>query len=106
MSWEIAVLLALGALAWYWLGGMSAREKAVAAGRQACSAAGVQFLDDTVALVKTRPVRDSEGRIRLARLYRFEFSDTGDDRRPGLIRVEGDHAAWVDMSGHRVLHGL
>lgn len=106
MTWETAALLALGALAWYWFSGMSAREKAIAAGRRACTDAGVQFLDDTVALAKTRLVRDSHGQVRFSRLYRFEFSDTGDNRRTGHIHVQGDHAAWVDISGHRVLHGL
>jgi hypothetical protein len=99
MSWELAALLALGALAWYWASGMKAREHAVAAGRRACQDVGVQFLDDTVALAKTRLVRNEQGQVQIVRLYRFEFSDTGDNRRPGNVSVQGGLVEWVDLDG-------
>ena len=31
--------------------------------------------------------------------YRFEFSDTGDNRRPGVIRMLGERVEWVSLDG-------
>ena len=99
MSWEIFALAGLAALGWFWLSSMRVREHAVAAGRHACAQAGVQFLDDTVALAKTRLARNDRGQLQFARLYRFEFSDTGDNRRLGNIHVQGERVESVDMDG-------
>ena len=99
MSWEIFALAGLAGLGWFWLSSMRVREHAVAAGRHACAEAGVQFLDDTVALTKTRLARNDLGQLQFVRLYRFEFSDTGDNRRPGNIRVMGKRIEFVDMDG-------
>lgn len=92
----LAILAALG---WYWLSSMRVREHAVAAGRHACAEAGVQFLDDTVALTQVRFARNGDGQLQFARLYRFEFSNTGDNRRYGYIRAVGAHVASVEMDG-------
>lgn len=99
MNWEIFTLAVLAALGWFWLNSMRVREHAIAAGRRACTEAGVQFLDDTVALTKTRLARNDNGQIQFVRLYRFEFSDTGDNRRPGHISVMGEHIESVEMDG-------
>ena len=96
---EILVLLVLGAGVWYWFDGMRTREIAVAAGRHACNAAHVQFLDDSVSLVKIRLGRDEQQQLHLTRLYRFEFSNTGDNRRPGQVHMMGQHTKWVNLDG-------
>ena len=49
----------------------------------------LQFLDETVECVKTRPARDDEGRLVLRRTYRFEFSDDGNNRRAGMVVILG-----------------
>ena len=66
---------------------MRAREKANDAMRAACARNGYFFLDDTVSLVSVRPQRDREGRLRLARRYAFQYSDTGHNRRNGSITL-------------------
>ena len=99
MSWEVFSLAVLGAVGWFWLSSLRVREHAVAAGRHACAEAGVQFLDDTVALTKTRFARNNNGQLQFARLYRFEFSTTGDNRRPGNIRAMGERVESVEMDG-------
>ncbi|MGA9165615.1 MAG: DUF3301 domain-containing protein [Thiobacillus sp.] len=99
MSWEIILLGALGALAWYWYAGMHTREQAIAVGRRACVNARLQFLDDSVALSKTRFARSSIGQLQFQRDYRFEFSDTGNNRRPGVVRMLGDRVEWVSLDG-------
>ena len=99
MSWEIILLAVLGALAWYWYAGMQVREQAIAVGRRTCREAGLQFLDDSVALGRIRFARNSSGQLALQRDYRFEFSDTGDNRLPGVIRMLGERVEWVSLDG-------
>jgi len=87
--WEAWALAALAVLAWLWFDSMRAREHAVAAGARACEREGLQFLDETVECVSLRPVRAANGQLTLERVYRFEFSDNGDNRRAGSISMLG-----------------
>jgi hypothetical protein len=96
----VALALVAGAT-WFWIDSLRARERAVAAGRAACARYDLQFLDETVAFVKLRLVRDGDGRIRLQRTYAFEFSDTGDNRRQGVIVTLGGDLADVQMEPFR-----
>lgn len=99
MSWEIILLVGFGALAWYWYAGLNTREQAIAVGRRACVEGKLQFLDDSVALSRTRLARNSNGQLQFLRDYRFEFSDTGNNRRPGVVRMLGDRVEWVSLDG-------
>lgn len=99
MSWEILLLVFFAAAGWYWYAGMHAREQAVAVGRRACSDAGLQFLDDSVALRRLRLARNGDGQLQFQRDFFFEFSDTGDNRRPGVIRMLGERVEWVSLDG-------
>jgi hypothetical protein len=94
---EAAFALALALLAWLWYDSMRAREHAVAAGRGACEREHLQLLDDTVECTSVRPGRDEGGRMRLRRVYRFEFSDTGDNRRAGRIVMLGGEVESLSM---------
>ena len=85
MEWSAVSLLVLAALAWLWFDSMRARERAVAAGQDACERERLQFLDETVECTSVRPARSGAGRLVLRRVYRFEFSDDGSRRRAGSI---------------------
>jgi hypothetical protein len=85
VDWNIVALLALAVLAWLWYDSMRARERAVVAGQAACARERLQFLDETVECTSVRPARDAAGRLQLRRVYRFEFSDDGSNRRAGSI---------------------
>jgi hypothetical protein len=99
VSWETLLLGMFGAVGWYWYTGMQVREQAVAVGRRTCADAGLQFLDESVALSRTRFARNGSGQLQFLRDYRFEFSDTGDNRRPGVIRMLGNRVEWVSLDG-------
>jgi hypothetical protein len=90
----VLLLATLGAFAWF---GLKAREAANAAMRATCRARGLLFLDDTVALAAIRPVRDEDGRVTLRRVYGFEFSDTGDNRRRGAVTLLGTRIVALDL---------
>lgn len=93
-----ALFAAVAAAAvWFLWDSLKAREAANAAIRPACRAEGLLFLDDTVALQAVRPARGEDGRVRLARVYRFEYSDTGDNRRRGTVALLGSRIQYVDL---------
>lgn len=98
---EIAALLALGGVAWFWLDSLKAREAGVLAARRACAREGVQFLDETVVGRGLRPARDERGHMVLRRAYEFEYSLTGNDRYHGSVVLEGREVTLVDVSEHR-----
>lgn len=99
---EIIGLLALIASVWLWRDSLRAREAAIRACRAACDADGVQFLDDTVAVSSLWPARDDDGRLRLRRVYTFEYSDTGDNRRRGWVTLLGERVVVLNL-GLRVV---
>ena len=85
------------AAGWFWFDSMRARERAVALGRQACEREGLQILDETVLCTRTRPARDADGRVRLRRVYRFEFSDNGMNRRAWSLVLLGERLEWLEL---------
>jgi hypothetical protein len=89
---SIAVLLAGG---WFWLDSFKAREAGMRAARAACAADQLLLLDDTVALGSLRPERDEAGRLRLRRVYDFEYSDTGNNRRRGSVTLLADQLVML-----------
>lgn len=104
MSWELLLLLSLGGFLFWWMDSLKAREIAVQVGKQACRELGVQFLDDTVALAKTSLKRNGEGTLTFQRIYRFEFSDTGDNRRDGDVTLLGKKVEWLRV-GDEMMEG-
>jgi hypothetical protein len=94
---EALVLGGAAAAGWFWFDSMRARERAVVLGRQACEREGLQFLDETVLCTRTRPARDADGRVRLRRVYRFEFSDNGMNRRAGSLVLLGERLEGLEL---------
>jgi len=101
MGEAIAILLIAGA-ALLWADSLRARERAVRAGRDACARYGLQFLDDTVSFARLRLGRDSDGRVKIARTYTFEFSDTGNNRRDGAIVMLGGELQDLHLEPYRL----
>src|SRR5690242_9469024 len=94
---ELFVIVAAAAGAWFLWDSLKAREAANIAMRGACEAEGLFFLDDTVALASVRPARNADGRLAFRRIYEFEFSDTGHNRRDGTIAMLGSAVDVVDL---------
>ena len=88
-------LLALGI--WFWVDSMNAKERAVAVAMRACREIAVQFLDQTAALESLKPTRNAEGRVVLRRIYGFEFSVAGVERRHGRAIMRGQGLEQVQL---------
>lgn len=80
-------MIALGAIALVWQNALAAREIARHASQRLCAEAGVQLLDQTVALRRFALARAGDGRIALRRWYSFDVSTDGSDRHRGTLRL-------------------
>lgn len=85
---SLGALLVVLLAGWLWLNTLRARELALAQARRACERAGVQLLDQAVALRGMALVWTPQG-VRLRRRYRFEFSSDGVERRTGQLALLG-----------------
>lgn len=94
---EIISLIVLAALAWLWFDSFKAREAGMRAARTTCDAENLQLLDDTVSIASLWPGRTEDGRFALRRVYAFEFSDTGDNRRRGSVLLLGHRVLTVNI---------
>lgn len=91
----LMVLACLGV--WWWNAARAAAERARQLGRDACQAAGVQWLDESVHAVGWRVRRRPDGWLGLERRFVFEYSEQGEDRHRGHLLLLGDRL--VSFSG-------
>jgi hypothetical protein len=96
VSGGIWLLLGSGAAIAAWIWTTRARERVDLISREVCADLRLQRLDDSVALCRISLNRD-EHQIQLRRVFRFEFSSDGADRRRGEVCMSGSKAvpAWV-----------
>jgi hypothetical protein len=95
------LLLFVAAGAWLWRG-HGIRERALALVRRHCEKAEIILLDDNVALQRLRWLPDARGQRRLARVYGFEFTVTGEQRHTGSISMFGQHLGKIELAAHPV----
>ena len=94
MNSVFIVLLILAGLVFFWLDSMKCRENAIIAARRACQDIDVQLLDQTVSLQSIKLARNSRGRLCFKRIYAFEYSIQGTERRNGRAIMQGK---WVQQ---------
>ncbi|MDD2701451.1 MAG: DUF3301 domain-containing protein [Sideroxydans sp.] len=100
---SLLLLLLFGGAFWFWLHSIRILEIAREAGRLICKQTGVQFLDDTVASTRMQLARDDNGRRTLRRTYRFEFTETGNNRREGEVVMLGTRVESVTMEPYQIM---
>ena len=102
MHEALIAVAVLAAVVWLWRESLRSREAATRAGRRICAASDVQFLDETVALVRMSVAW--HGRVALVRIYRFDYSTDGADRAVGLVIVQRGAVVHVQLAGPGTLH--
>ena len=95
---DLLGLLLLAATAWLWLDSLNAREMAVSAAKAACNSERLLLLDDTVSITRISLARNSDGVLRIRRIYGFEYSDTGNDRTAGSIAMLGSRVLVINLN--------
>ncbi|MFD0739448.1 DUF3301 domain-containing protein [Lysobacter koreensis] len=94
----LVVLMIVAATAFaFWSASRAAAERAEVLGRDACRAAGVQWLDQAVHETGFRLCRHDNGWLGLERTFRFDYSLDGQDRHVGRLVLRGDRL--VSFSG-------
>ncbi|ALI01402.1 DUF3301 domain-containing protein [Pseudomonas sp. FW306-02-F02-AA] len=96
----VLMLLATGA-AWLWHN-HGLRERALERVKRHCAKLDIELLDGNVALKKIGFVKDANGRRRLARVYNFEFTVTGETRHVGTITQFGAHSAQIELAPYPI----
>ena len=66
--------------------------------RRACASEDIQLLDQTVSLKRVSLSRDPEGKWRVWRQYRFDYSYDGVERRQGFVIMLGKKLQAVVVS--------
>lgn len=90
----LPMVLVLAAF-WLWQNALRARERARELAHGLCARAGLQLLDETVAVRRLRLRRVPGEGLRLERCYGFEISVDGADRRRGSLNLlDGDIVSW------------
>lgn len=96
----VLMLFATGC-AWLWHA-HGLREFALMQVKQHCTKADVELLDGNVALRRLAMLPDARGRKRLARVYGFEFTVTGEQRHAGSITLFGKQVGRIELAPHPV----
>jgi len=94
---QIISLLFLLLFVWVWLDGLKAQEMGVEAVRKVCEEEGLQLLDETISRISMTPSRNDRGRWFWLRVYRFEYSDTGNNRLRGSVHVLGQKVVLLNV---------
>ena len=97
MSTLLILMLAAAMLFAFWSASRAAAERAIRLGGDACLAAGVQLIDQTVHANGLRLARGDNGRLGFERSFRFEYSQDGTDRHVARLVLRGDRL--VSFSG-------
>lgn len=87
---SLIVLMIVGAAAFaFWNASRASAERAEQLGRNACRAADVQWLDQSVHATRLRLCRLPNGWLGFERSFRFDYSHDGVDRHSGRLMLRG-----------------
>jgi hypothetical protein len=102
---ELLVMFCFGGVCLYFLSAIRVRELAVQAVNRASREDDFQLLDQSVHIQRMSLSRDSSGRWRIWRQYRFDYSFDGVERQQGYVIMLGKFLqAVVVAEPDRVLH--
>jgi hypothetical protein len=82
---EVLLVFLFGLVGVYFLSSIRVRELAIEAVKRASERDNYQLLDQTVHLRRVSLSRDEQGRWRVWRQYRFDYSYDGLERRQGHV---------------------
>ena len=90
----ILLMIVGDALYGWWPSARAAAERAATLGRDACQAAGVIWLDQSVHANGLKLRRGEDGRLGLERSFRFEYSEDGIQRHIGKLVLFRDELVY------------
>ncbi|MEM7082215.1 MAG: DUF3301 domain-containing protein [Pseudomonadota bacterium] len=99
--WPYLILVLLLTASWFWFDTMKIRELANEVARQGCRRADVQFLDGTVSFAKLSLINSPSG-LRFRRVFTFDYSENGENRRQGFIVFVGAQVANLGLQAREI----
>ena len=99
---DYIVFFLIVSLIWYWLNSISAYEVAYKEAKAACQRLELQFLDDTLDVIKLRLCRHQHGYMQICRVYEFEFTSDGNSRYKGYVSLSGKKYEHIDMDAYKI----
>lgn len=94
---ELTLLFGGGLVIALWWWSMHAHDRVDFISREVCNDLKLQRLDEAVSLRRIGIARDEYG-VNIERVFRFEFSVNGADRRVGEICLHGELPHWVHLA--------
>ena len=88
-SGALLLLALLAVILLFWYESLRIREAVTAMCRKICERTGVQLLDQSVSLASISIRRSPRNRLHVYRVYQFDVSTSGADRRPGYVILAG-----------------
>lgn len=96
------IFIIIVGLIWYWWSSISAYEIAYKEAKVVCQRMKLQFLDDTLDVIKLRLCRHQKGYMQICRVYEFEFSSDGNNRYKGYVTLSGLKYETLDMEAYTI----
>lgn len=96
--WELVVVLVLGLTGLYFMSAIRVRELALQAVARAGRQSDFQLLDQSVHIQRLSLSRASDGRWRVWRQYRFDYSYNGVEREQGHVIMLGRELQAIVVS--------
>lgn len=107
MSNPLLLLAIITLILLFWFETLRMREYVIRRCKSTCESAGLQLLDQSVALSGISLKRDRNGRWRIHRRYQFHVSESGADRHTGHMILTGTRIESIRIegeSGTTILH--
>lgn len=92
----IIILLVIAIWLGFWSSNLRSKEIAIRAVKEACQKNNMQLLDSTTQFVRLRLKRDTDGRVKIQRIYRFEYYD-GETRWEGKVILFAYRVTAIDF---------
>ncbi|MEM6581425.1 MAG: DUF3301 domain-containing protein [Pseudomonadota bacterium] len=102
---DVGIILLVGAMGLYFMSAIRVRELALQAVARAGRQDDYQLLDQSVHIQRLSMSRDADGRWRVWRQYRFDYSYDGVQRQQGHVIMLGKRLQAIVVSdAARTLH--
>lgn len=93
-------LFILAVSVWFWFDSLRTREVAMVVCKRVCTQFHLQFLDDSVVLIRLRLKRNQHGHLSIQRTYLFDFYDKKESRQQGTLLIRGITVEMLELPGY------
>jgi len=93
---DLFIILIIALMFWAWWIDRGIKQNAFSLAKQHCEDINVQLLDDNVRLDSMSLKRNTRGSVSIQRVFKFEFTSTGERRHQGQLTMMGKKLEGID----------